>query len=204
MANSPPIEIGGLEGRVRKLEEICNQVPFDVQAAKEVYDKLYAELGILRNGVFTVMHIASTAETKRRKALEPKPKMQNQVPKAEVEIPSPTQLSRWGLSAPTPNFKTPTSVKDLRELLARTFGASNKPLEFDDKLLEQGMKNAYLELRGDWAVYLTLLAKPASLMRETELEIETGYNIGSVAGCLNRLQEKGLARRVENDLWILC
>ncbi len=192
------IDSNGIAERVRKFEELCDEQPLNVKAANELANELDAEFSEARTRIFSLMHVA----TRRHEELT-KPK-----PSAKNESPPPTEKPRK-FSAPTtpqvgPNYETPTTPEKLKTLLKRTFGVGNKSLEFSDSLLAQAMARTHLETRCDWAVYLTLLAKPASLMRETELEIETGYNIGSVAGCLNRLQEKGLARRVENDLWILC
>ncbi|MSR86865.1 hypothetical protein EXS70_01695 [Candidatus Peribacteria bacterium] len=199
MGNAPLINVEGFESRLHSLEELCKQVPFDLKAATLGHKKLYLELVGLHNDVITLMHIASRGEEERRKAAEPKTK--KQAPPL-TEIPISTSGDRVGYSwSPALNYTTPTNPQELKELLGKTFGASNKPMEFDDLLLEQGMKNAHLENRGEWAVYLSLLASPTGLMRENELEVSTGYSFGSVCGCLHRLEKLSLARQVDNDLW---
>lgn len=193
------LQTEGLEKELQRLQELCNQKPMDLKAANELYKTLYARLGQLRSNIFLVMHETQKVEPAK---VSNKPAVSKKEPKKvdpRFSYQYPERTIQAGL-----NYTTPMTPQELKELLKRTFGASSKPLEFSDALLEQGMRQVHLEYRGDWAVYLTLLAKPKKALNESQLEKATGYNIGSVAGSLNRLLLQGLVEVAGNNGFVVA
>lgn len=193
MAKKRILNTDGLEEGLKRFEKICTQKPVDKEAAYALFRKLNQRLGKLRSSLFVLLNQIHREEERPKIAQPPQPK----------NDPPPIEKPRIMYSfSPTPNYETPTTPHELKELLKKTFGASDKSLEFSDQLLEQAMAQAHLEHRGDWAVYLTLLSDPEVTLDETELVDSTGYSIGSVSGSLCRLLEQDLVRKTENNRYV--
>lgn len=183
-----------LEESLKRFEEICNQKPVDKEAADAFYRKLNQRLGELRSLLFVLLDKTRTKEQPARSKKTPTLK----------EKPTSIPVERVSYSwTPGPNYETPTTPLELKELLKKTFGASNKSLEFSDHLLEQAMAQAHLEYRGDWAVYCTLLAIPEMALDESDLERATEYNTGAVSSTLHRLLQKNLVHKTDGNRYVI-